>query len=75
MGEVRVNRGSDDLTADFLELVCSITESDDFSWTNKCEVQRIEEKDNIFPCTKGKKIKPLRQCTQGNYSLINPCLQ
>ena len=59
MGEVRVNRGSDDLTANFLEFFCSITERDDLSWTNKGEVQWIEEKDNIFPCTRLKKHKAI----------------
>ena len=54
MGEVRVHRGSDDLTADFLELFSSITESDDFSRTYKGEVQWIEKKDNVLPYNKGK---------------------
>lgn len=54
MGEVRVNRGPNDLAADFPEIVSSIAERDDLSWTHKGEVQGIEEKDNIFSCTKGK---------------------
>ena len=55
MGEVRVNRGGDDLTADLPELVGSITESDDLRWAHKGEVQWIEEKDNVLSCTKGEK--------------------
>lgn len=57
MGEVRVNRGGDDLTADLLEIVGGITESDDLSRTHKGEVQGIEEKNNIFPCTTGRENK------------------
>lgn len=54
MGEVRVNRSSDDLTANLPEVVSSITEGYDLSWTHKGEVQGIEEKDNIFPCIRGR---------------------
>lgn len=54
MGEVWVNWGCNDLTADFPELFGSIAERNDLSWTHKGEVQGIEEKHNIFPCSKGK---------------------
>lgn len=57
MGEVRVNRGGDDLTADLAEFLGSVTVSDDLSGTHEGEVQWIEEKDNIFPCTKGRENK------------------
>lgn len=54
MGEVWVNWGRNDLAADFPELFGSIAERNDLSWTHKGEVQGIEEKHNIFPCSKGK---------------------
>lgn len=74
MREVRVNGGGDDLTANLPELVGSVTESDDLSWAHKGEVQWIEEKDDILPCTKGEKKAievVMWGCTNGNYSLIN----
>lgn len=54
MGEVWVNWGRNDLAADFPELFGSVAERNDLSWTHKGEVQGIEEKHNIFPCSKGK---------------------
>lgn len=57
MREVRVNGSCDDLTANFPEILGSIAESDDLSRTHKGEVQRVEEKDDIFSCTKGKDDK------------------
>lgn len=73
MGEVGVNGGGDDLTADLPELFGSVTESDDLSRANKGEVQRVEEENNVFSCTKGKKTIEvvILQYTHGNYSLIN----
>lgn len=53
MGEVRVNGGCDDLAANFPEILSSIAEGDYFSGADKGEVQRVEEKDHIFSCTKG----------------------
>lgn len=43
MTEVGINRGTDDLTVDFPELLDSITEGDDLSGAHKGEIQRIEE--------------------------------
>lgn len=53
MGEVRINRRRNDLTAYFPELFGSVAESNDLSGAHKGEVQGIEEKDNIFPCSNG----------------------
>lgn len=53
MGEVRINRCRNDLTANFPELLGSVAESNDLSGAHKGEVQGIEEKDNIFPCNNG----------------------
>lgn len=74
MGEVRVHRGGDDLTADLLEVVCSVTESDDLGRTNEGEVQWIEEKDDIFPCSKIKN-KNDASVAFGNYRLFYSSFQ
>lgn len=49
MAEVRVGGGSDDLTADFTELVSPFAERDDLSRTHEGEIKRIEEQHDIFP--------------------------
>lgn len=46
--EVRVNRSSNYFTVDFLEFISSVTVCNNFSWTDKSEVQRVEEEHNIF---------------------------
>ncbi len=43
MTEVGINRGTDDLTVDFPEVLDSVTEGDDLSGTHKGEIQWIEE--------------------------------
>ncbi len=43
MTEVGINRGTDDLTVDFPEVLDSVTEGDDLSRTHKGEIQWIEE--------------------------------
>lgn len=53
MREVRVNGRRNDLTVDFPELLGRVAESDDLSWAHEGEVQGIEEKDDILPCSRG----------------------
>lgn len=59
MGEVRVHWCGDDLTSNLPELIGSIAESDDLSRTNKGEIQRIEEKDDVLSCNKALKRSKL----------------
>lgn len=54
MGEVRVYGGSDNFTANLPEFISSVTKCDDLGWAHECEVQRVEEEDDILSCTKGK---------------------
>lgn len=49
MTEVRVHGAADNLAADPVELLCPVAESHDLSGTHKCEVQGVEEEDNILP--------------------------
>lgn len=46
--KVRVNRSSNYFTVDFLEVISSVTVCNNFSWTDKSEVQRVEEEHNVF---------------------------
>lgn len=75
VGEVRVNGGCDDLASNFPEIFRCIAECDYFSGAHKGEVQRVEEKDHIFPCSKGEKRAWETVCNpqrvNDNYSLIH----
>lgn len=48
MGELGVNRDSDDLTSDFSEFLSLIVEGNDLSGADKGEVKRIEEQNYVF---------------------------
>lgn len=48
MTEVRVNRSSNYFTVNFLEVISSVTVCNNLSWTDKSEVQGVEEEYNIF---------------------------
>lgn len=48
MGEVGVNGAANDLAVDFTEVLHPVAEGHDLGGTHKCEVQRVEEEDNIL---------------------------
>lgn len=52
MAEVRVHRRTDDLAVDLLEFLCRVAEGDDLSGTHEGKVQRVEEENDILPCSK-----------------------
>ena len=52
VGEVRVDRRADDLTADLPEVFSCFAERDDLRGAHKGEVQRIEEEHHVLPCIK-----------------------
>lgn len=56
MTEVGVYRAANNLTANAAELLDPVAEGNDLSGAHKCEVQGVEEEDNILPC-KTKKTK------------------
>ena len=45
---MRINRTSQNLAPQVFELLISFVESNDFSWANEGEVQRIEKQKHIF---------------------------
>lgn len=48
MSEVGVHRAANDLAANATELLYSVAERNDLGGTHKCEVQGVEEEDQIF---------------------------
>lgn len=48
MGEVGVNGAANDLAVDVTEVLDPVAESHDLGGTHKCEVQWVEEEDNIL---------------------------
>ena len=48
MGELGVNRDSDDFASDFSEFLGLIVEGDDLSGTDEGEVEGVEEQDYVF---------------------------
>lgn len=49
VGEVGVHRAANDLAANATELFYSVAESNDLSGTHECEVQGVEEEDQVLP--------------------------
>lgn len=49
MRELRVNRASNNLTANFLELFSLIAECNNLCWTNKGKIEWVEEKNKVLP--------------------------
>lgn len=48
VAEVGVNRSTNHFTFDFPEILRPVAECNDFSWTDKGEIKRIEEEHHIF---------------------------
>lgn len=48
MGELGVNRDSDEFTSDFSKLLSLVVEGDDLSGADEGEIKRIEEKDYVL---------------------------
>lgn len=48
MGEVGVYGAANNLTVDVAEVLDPVAESHDLGGTHKCEVQRVEEEDDIL---------------------------
>lgn len=50
MTEVGVYGATNNLAANAAKLLDPVAEGNDLSGTHKCEVQGVEEEDNILPC-------------------------
>jgi len=48
VGEVRVNRASNNLAVKLVELGLLVRELDNLSWAHESEIEWVEEKDNVF---------------------------
>lgn len=48
MREMRIDRCGDNFGIQFLELIKSVRECKNLSWTNEGKVERVEEEDDIF---------------------------
>lgn len=52
MGEVGVDGAANNLAVDVAEVLDPVAEGHDLGGTHKCEVQRVEEENNILSCAK-----------------------
>lgn len=52
MGEVGVDGAANHLAVDVAEVLDPVAEGHDLGGTHKCEVQRVEEENNILSCAK-----------------------
>lgn len=69
MSEVGVHGAADNLAANTTEFFYSVAEGNDLGGTHKCEVQGVEEEDQIFPWRTDKhSLKFKRGCADTAYS-------
>ena len=48
VGELGVNRDTEDLTVKVYEFLVAVREGCDLRWADECEVQGVEKEDNVF---------------------------